>query len=178
MLEMRAAWTSVWAPLACALAVGALEAGGVVAAEPLPPAEGPVLLVVSGNLEVTNSPQGAQFDREMLYGLGLTAVDTTTAWTDGVQAFEGVLLSAVLDRVGAHGTTITATAINDYEARIPIEDAATYEVLLAAKMNGTEMTVRDRGPLWIVYPRDSYPVLMEPLFNDRWVWQLREIRVE
>lgn len=166
-----------WLSLVAAL-LFALTAAASPAAEPLPQPTGPVILVVSGAVEVTNSERGAEFDRDMLYALGLTEISTTTAWTDGVQHFEGVLLRSVLERVGASGTTITGLALNDYRALIPFEDAALYDVLLASVMNGTEMQVRDRGPLWIVYPRDGHPELQEPQYNDRWVWQLRELQVQ
>jgi hypothetical protein len=148
------------------------------AVDPLPVPIGPVILTVTGDIEVTNGERGAEFDREMLYALGLTEIHSTTAWTDGVQEFEGVLLRAVLERVGASGAEITGIALNDYAASFPIEEAELYDVLLAAIMNGETMHVRDRGPLWIVYPRDDHPVLQEPQYNDRWVWQLREINVQ
>lgn len=137
-----------------------------------------MILTVTGNIDVTNTERGAEFDREMLYALGLTEIHTTTAWTDGVQVFEGVLLRSVLERVGASGTVVTGIALNEYAAPIPIEEAERYDVLLAAIMNGEEMAVRDRGPLWIVYPREAHPELLEPQYNDRWVWQLREINVQ
>lgn len=175
---MRAAWTSWWALLRLAIALFLVAATAAAAAEPLPAPTGKVILEVKGNIAVTNAPGAAEFDRDMLYALGMTTVKTTTAWTDGVQTFDGVLLSAVLDRVGAAGTTIRATALNEYAADIPFEEAATFGVLLASTMNGEEMTVRDRGPLWVVYPRDTTAALMEPRYNDRWVWQLRELVIE
>ncbi len=166
-----------WRPVAAALLL-ALTAARVVAAEPLPEPTGPVILRVTGSIEVTNSERGAEFDRDMLETLGTAEISTTTAWTDGPQHFEGVLLRSVLERVGAAGTTITGIALNDYRAPIPFEDAARYDVLLAGVMNGTELQVRDRGPLWVVYPRDTHAELQDPQYNDRWVWQLRELQVQ
>jgi hypothetical protein len=32
--------------------------------------------------------------------------------------------------------------------------------------------------LWIVYPRDEFPELQQPEFNDRWAWQLRALEIE
>jgi hypothetical protein len=156
----------------------ALAGAPAMALDPLPPPQGPVILSVSGNIEVTNTERGADFDREMLYALGLTQVNTTTAWTDGEQAFEGVLMRAVLERLGAQGTTITATALNDFVAPVPMDEVQRYDVLLATVMNGQEMQVSDKGPIWIVYPRSDNPELQDAKFNDRWVWQLRELRVE
>ncbi|PXA98120.1 oxidoreductase [Nostoc sp. 3335mG] len=170
--------TALAAPLRLLLVALSLLISPAHALDPLPAPTGPVLLTVNGNVTVTNSPNGAEFDREMLYALGLEEVRTTTAWTDGIQVFEGVLLKSVLDRVGARGTVITATAINEYVAPIPMEDPEKYRVLLAAKMNGVEMTVRDRGPLWVVYPREDHAELLEPHRNDRWVWQVRELNVQ
>jgi hypothetical protein len=39
-------------------------------------------------------------------------------------------------------------------------------------MNGQMLTRRDKGPLWIIYPRDAVPMLREERFEHRWVWQL------
>lgn len=161
----------------CATLALVLVTGQAMALDPLPVPTAPVVLTVSGNIGVTNSEQGAHFDQKMLDALGLTEVRTTTAWTDGAQVFEGVLLRSVLERVGATGTTITGIALNDYVAPIPVEDATLYNVILASKMNGEALTVRDRGPLFVVYPRDDHPELQEPHRNDRWVWQLRELNV-
>ncbi|MFC0010777.1 molybdopterin-dependent oxidoreductase [Devosia nitrariae] len=149
-----------------------------LALDALPKPQGPVILTVSGNIEVTNSERGAEFDREMLEAFGFTEVRTTTSWTDGVQVFEGVLARAVLDRVGAKGSTVTATALNDFVAPVPMDHFRQYDVILATIMNGKQMEVSDWGPIWIVYPRDDYPELLGSKFNDHWVWQLRELRVE
>lgn len=151
---------------------------GAYAADPLPLPQGPVILTVSGNIAVTNSEQGAQFDREMLYALGLTTIETTTSWNDGNQVFEGVLARTVLERVGAEGEQVIATALNDFVAPVPMEEIENYDVLLATVMNSKQMEVSDKGPIWIIYPRNDNPELQDSKYNDRWVWQLKELRVE
>jgi hypothetical protein len=159
-------------------AVLVLGGSAAYALDPLPAPQGPVILLVSGNIEITNSAQGAQFDREMLYALGKTIVETSTSWTDGEQQFEGVLARAVMERVGASGTTVIATALNDFVSPVPMQEIEKYDVLLATHMNGKQMEVSDKGPIWIVYPRKDHPELQDSKFNDRWVWQLKEMRVE
>jgi len=136
-----------------------------------------VLLTVAGAIQETNAPGEARFDRAMLEKLGHDRVKTTTPWTDGVKTFDGIRLKTVLDRVGAHGATIKALALNDYTVTIPMEDLR-YDPLLAMTMDGRVLTRRDRGPLWIVYPRDAYETLMDPRFEDRWVWQARRLDVQ
>lgn len=160
------------------VSLAALSVAPVVAQEPLPEPTGRVILVVSGNIAVTNSDEGAAFDREMLYALGLTEIATSTPWTDGVPTFKGVLARTVLERVGAEGTTVLASALNDYTVPVPIADFMDYDVLLATEMNGQEMQVSDKGPVWIVYPRDQNPGLQNRELHDRWVWQLKSLKVQ
>ncbi len=40
------------------------------------------------------------------------------------------------------------------------------------------MPVREKGPVWVIYPMDDNPELRNDLYNDRLVWQLKEISVE
>ena len=51
-------------------------------------------------------------------------------------------------------------------------------VLLAYRMNGELMRVRDKGPLWIVYPQDQFPELRSKEIQSKWVWQIKELRVK
>lgn len=108
-------------------------------------------------------------------------LDTTTFWTNGVQHFEGVLLRDVLALAGIDpsGETgnIEAEAYNEYTVALPISDAMTWDVILARRMNGKVLTLRDRGPLWIIYPRDQDTALLDKSYNHRWVWQLRQFKL-
>jgi hypothetical protein len=147
-------------------------------AQSLPQPTGEVILTVAGKIERKNSPDGALFDRPMLEALGLQTLRTSSPWTDGVPEFQGVPARAVMAAVGAHGESVVAVALNDYQIEIPVQDFEDYPVLFALKMDGHDLTVRDRGPIWIVYPRDDYPELRNERVNARWVWQLSGLTVE
>jgi hypothetical protein len=45
-------------------------------------------------------------------------------------------------------------------------------------MNGAPMSVRDKGPLWIVYPMDDHDGLKTPETEAKMIWQLRDIAVQ
>ncbi|WP_273793041.1 molybdopterin-dependent oxidoreductase [Brucella anthropi] len=110
-------------------------------------------------------------------------LQTKTAWTEGPQSFEGVLLRDVLAAVGVDGRdatsrSITVLALNDYSIRIPLEDAYKYNVLVARRMNGRELSLRDKGPYWLVYPRDQHQELNDSRYDHRWAWQLKQIEVK
>jgi hypothetical protein len=131
----------------------------------------PVVLEVSGQIE-----QSRTFTLSELAALGTVALTTSTAWTAGSHDFEGVLVRDVLAAVGPTSSTIvTAIALNDYQADIPISDFLGYDVILAWSMDGVPMTRRDKGPLWIVYPRDTLPELQDERYEHRWVWQLNRL---
>lgn len=52
-----------------------------------------------------------------------------------------------------------------------------YDVILATTVDGKQLSVRDRGPLWVVYPTGDKPELRTPVFEARSVWQLKELRM-
>lgn len=140
---------------------------------------GPVLLTISGAIENSNSEDGnASFDLEMLQALGAETIETSTIWTEGTQSFEGVSLLALMEAVGATGDLLQATAINDYSVEIPKEDWVENGPIVAYFNNDEEMSVRDKGPLWVVYPYDSSPNYQTEVIYSRSIWQLDRITVE
>lgn len=147
-------------------------------AETLGTPTGETILTVSGKIASTNVDGTAQFDRAMLEALGTVSFETRTPWRDGVTRFEGVPLETLMTAVGASGETVTATALNDYVTDIPISDFARFAPIVALKRDGAYMTVRDHGPLFIVYPYDSDPDLQNQTYFSRSAWQLRTLVVE
>jgi hypothetical protein len=138
---------------------------------------GEVILTISGKISVTNRPGAAVFDRDMLEALGMSSFTTTTPWYDGPVTFEGVPMTRLMQAVGAAGETVTALALNDYATELPVSDFSRYGVLLALKRNGAYMPVRDKGPLFIVYPFDSHPELKSRRYYSRSAWQLAQLIV-
>jgi hypothetical protein len=160
------------------LAVCGFIAAGSADAGSLPsPTDKPVL-TISGKIGVTNKDDTAQFDRGMLEALGMETVETTTPWYSGPVKFEGVPLDKLMKEVEATGQRVSAVALNDYASEIPIEDFAKYKVILALKRNGEYMPVRDKGPLFIVYPYDSNPELKNQTYYTRSVWQVARLVVK
>jgi hypothetical protein len=104
-------------------------------------------------------------------------IRTSTPWTEGLTEFEGVLLDDVLKAVAASGQKIKAAALNDYVADVDVNTAVSAGAILAYRINGAEISVRDKGPLWIMFPFDAKPELKsEPIYSQS-VWQLRKMTV-
>jgi hypothetical protein len=144
---------------------------------PIPPPTAPVVLTVRGRLGLTHADAVVPLDIPTLESLGLIRFTTPTAWTDGLVTFEGVLLSRLLEVLAVPGnvTALAMTALDDYQVTIPAVDVRTWPVLLALKRDGQYMSVRNKGPLWVVYPRHAFPELAQAKHNSKWIWQLKEI---
>ncbi|WP_372530086.1 oxidoreductase [Hyphomonas atlantica] len=137
-----------------------------------------VVLVFSGEIAVTNQGDTAAFDRAMLEELGGDIIVTSTIWTHGVLEFEGVRLSKLAELLGIESGVFVGFAINDYSVEIPVSDAFDYQPIIAYKRDGKFMSVRDKGPLWIIYPYDLDPATNTELIFSRSIWQLDRLVVE
>jgi hypothetical protein len=135
------------------------------------------LLSINGAISRTQG-ESADFDRETLEALGTKAFETTCPWYTGAVKFEGPLMRDVLARVGADGKTLVVQALNDYVTEIPMDDFKRYDVVLALKRDGEYMSVRDKGPLFIVYPYDSDPELKSQQYYKRSAWQVARMTVK
>ncbi|MBP8237555.1 MAG: hypothetical protein KAX63_07550 [Pseudomonas sp.] len=84
----------------------------------------------------------------------------------------------MLAAAGAKGEGITAIALNDYRTEIPFSDALKYDLIVATLMNDQPMPVREKGPLFLVYPFDSKAELQAATFYNRSAWQLRALQIK
>lgn len=159
-----------------ALCVAVLPAS-VAKAQGLAKPKGEVILSISGKITHSNAEGRADFDREMLEALGMAVLKTTHSWADKETRFEGVPAARLLEAVGATGDRIKAVAINNYAIDLEAAELRKYPVMLAMKADGAELRRRDRGPIWIVYPRDAFPELKDEKHNFKWIWQLRSLEI-
>lgn len=160
-----------------AAGIGLAASGRKAGATSLPqPSEKPIL-TVSGKISVANKDSVAQFDRPMLEALGMSGFETSTPWYDGPVRFDGVRMDRLMQVVGASGDRVLAYALNDYSTELPMSDFARHNVILAMKRNGQYMSVREKGPLFIVYPFDSDPALRHQRYYSRSAWQLARLVV-
>jgi hypothetical protein len=141
------------------------------------------ILTISGKVNVgstgsASSEEGIVFDRNKLEALGMETIETKTPWYKEVVKFEGVPLDKLMQSVGANGDRVVAIALNDYSVEIPMEDFAKHHAILALKRDGEYMSVRDKGPLFVVYPYDSDPELRSQKFYSRSAWQVKQLVVK
>ncbi len=118
-----------------------------------------------------------EFSRSELKELTQTSYRTSTEFTDGLPEFSGPLARDVIASVGVGDATVAVmVAANDYQIEVPIEELMKYDVILATSVDGKRLSLRDKGPIWVMYPRDQHKELQDPAFNGRLIWQM--VRIE
>jgi hypothetical protein len=143
----------------------------------LPVPTGPVVLEITGRVLAANSAGCACFDMAMLSALPQTAFRARTPWFTDARHFTGPLLRDILVAAGARGTVLRLRALNDYRVDVPWEDAQRHDPIVARLLDGQPMAVRDKGPLFLIYPFDDRPDLRSAVYYNRSAWQLRTIEV-
>ena len=165
-----------------------LLAAGAASAQHLPEPAGPVVLTIKGSVDKTNRgpfdpfmdglmnshgvtgfQKAATFDVAMLEALGMKSLKVRYSdWPKGY-TFEGPLLRDVLTAAGARGSTIRFLGLDGYEPEIPVTDAYNHDAVLAVKADGRYLGIGGRGPVWLVYPRDTDPKL-KGMDDSKWLW--------
>lgn len=90
--------------------------------------------------------------------------------------FEGIPLRAVPERVGGKEAAVRASASNDDGIDIPWDDLK-YDPSIATSAVGNLLKVLDKGPLWIVYPRDDHGALRDDIHDSRWIRPLNWLQI-
>jgi hypothetical protein len=166
----RSSWTVLGSFLALCIGTFAM-------AEDLQVLTGPVILTISGDLDLEDDGDTVVFDRAALTALPATTFETSTVWTDGVSSFTGVSLQNLALEIGVNDGRFLATAINDYTVEIPMSDAVEGGPIIAYLMDGNEMSIRDKGPLWVIYPYDSDADFRSEVIFSRSIWQLDRLEI-
>ncbi len=103
---------------------------------------------------------------------------TATPFLPGKAKFEGVLLRDLLKAAKLASPRLVMTALNDYSVEVPAADAAQYDVIVAYKVDGHYMRIRDKGPFWLIYPLDQHPELQNEATATKMIWQMKTIEGE
>ncbi|WP_417727011.1 oxidoreductase [Roseovarius sp.] len=103
---------------------------------------------------------------------------TTTIWTESKpKKFSGPALKTILDAVGSEPGNLRLHAINDYNALFPISRMEDSVPILAMRIDDAAFSVREKGPLWIMFPFDSESRYQSEEYFTLSVWQLKQIDI-
>lgn len=139
---------------------------------------GETILTISGEIGQKNTRDSKYtLDLAMLDTMPQSEFSTSTIWTKGKITYRGVRLKTLLDQLGAKGKTLHMVAINDYAVDVPVTDAVDDGPILATRADGKPLSVREKGPVWLIYPFDDKPEYRSEVIYSRAIWQLKAIEV-
>lgn len=120
----------------------------------------------SGNLHLTLS----EFE-----SIGMSELETTTPWHKEKTRFSGVSGKKLSEYLKVTGSNVYAKALNDYEVVLPVSDLLIDGMILATRIDDIPLSVRTKGPIFLVYPFDQKPELKSEVIYGRSIWQLRAL---
>ena len=72
--------------------------------------------------------------------------------------------------------SVRLIAANDYFVDIPTGNFRDYDAILAMEADGKPLSLREKGPLWLMYPISDHAELKDPIYLRRLIWQV--VRIE
>lgn len=141
--------------------------------------DSPVILEIQGILagEGVQVPATHCLTRAEFIALPQSDFTTSTIWTDGEVTFSGVYLRDLLAYLNVKDGMIDLWAVNDYFVDMSVAEGLEDDALIASHMNGQEMTLRNKGPLWLIYPFDYDERYKSELYFSRSIWQLVRLEI-
>lgn len=152
------------------IAVLAVALSGILSSIPAAQAS-EVLLTV----QAAGDAAPVELDLEALSAMTQVEFDTTTPWTDGKHHFTGVPLKEVLASAGITEGTVRAVALNNYAVDLPVAELDDKAPVIAYHLDGQPFGIRQKGPLWIIYPFDQDTRYQTETAYGRSVWQLNRL---
>ncbi len=113
---------------------------------------------------------------KQLRDMSQETVVTGNEFVDGKRVFRGPLMRDVMRRFSSSlPKMVVLTAANDFQSAAPVKEFFKYNVILALSVDGVALSMRDKGPIWMIYPMSDFPELRDPSYNSRLIWQLISI---
>lgn len=130
-------------------------------------------------LSVRGADGETLFSDETLSALPQVSFSTKTLWTEGDIEFSGPALRSVLDAAGwgTGSQAIRLTALNDYSVTMDMSLIEPAAPIVANRMNGAPFSVRDKGPLWVMFPFDLDVRFRSETYYALSIWQLSHIEI-
>lgn len=127
-------------------------------------------------LTIKGPKRNIQYTLSQVEKIGLKKLVTSTYWPDDNGEFNGVLLRDLLRDAGIERSSrIKVTALDDYTTIIPREDWQKWDVLVATRHEKKVMSIRQKGPLRMIYPKDIGGEVAASDMRIRWIWAIKTI---
>lgn len=134
------------------------------------------LLIVNTDPGTSCGSKELVFSEQQLQALPQKTFKTKHTWATVAQEFSGPLLTDVIQQICPQAKEVYLRSLDQYSVTIDVQKVAKYEAILGLKIDGRPLTVREKGPIWLMINTDNLNVAAHNLDN-MLVWQLYYIRV-
>ncbi|MGF1749297.1 MULTISPECIES: hypothetical protein [Vibrio] len=125
----------------------------------------------------TNNVKYVISDSQLL-DMPQTTITTTLPWLEEEATFRGVTLQTLFEQSNLTlPQNLTFIALNNYQIDIPKSDIETYSPIIAIHKDDAPMSIRDKGPFWVIFPIASKPELDTTDYHAKMIWQLKNIQM-
>lgn len=143
---------------------------------PQPPGNPDKLLIVNTDPSTSCGPKELIFSEQQLQALPQKTFTTKHTWWTSAQEFSGPLMVDAIKQVCPSAEKIYLRSLDQYSVMVDLTKVAKYEPILALKIDGKPLTIREKGPIWVMIDTDGFKLPVRSLDN-MFVWQLYYIRV-
>jgi len=134
------------------------------------------VLIVNTDPSTSCGPKQLAFSVKQLEALPQTNFKTRHTWSSEAQEFSGPLLADVLNLVCPKARDIYLRSLDQYSVMVNFSKGSEFKPILALKVDGKPLTVREKGPIWVMVDADGLKIPERSLDN-MLVWQLYYIRI-
>lgn len=100
-------------------------------------------------------------------------------WEKQENTYEGILLNQLIEKYGSKDTKILKLiALDDYTIDFPKSLYENERILLAAKVDGEFISIREKGPMRIVFVDYNTEEKKYELNLEKWLWMIKKIEFQ
>lgn len=108
----------------------------------------------------------------------LTQATLYNPWEKRTETYKGVLLTDFIHAFGRPGIrSLVLKAIDDYEATFTQADWENFRIILVTQVNGHYISVREKGPMRVVFPDYDTREKAYELNLPKWLWMINRIEL-
>ncbi|GHD76625.1 molybdopterin-dependent oxidoreductase [Vogesella fluminis] len=115
------------------------------------------------------------FTLKDLAALPQSEIITQTPWTKAKSRYQGVSLAMLLKKLQITSSSVKIRALNDYWAQVPVAEIDKYKAILATHADGKALTIRNKGPVWLMLPLSEHPEINKEQYHSYMVWQVHSV---
>lgn len=129
-------------------------------------------------LKVTDVNQtSSSVELTTLKTLPVHQISTRTPWEEGLHTYTGFNPNDLLNALDIKGHILRLYAFNHYITEIPLSDFNSQTAIIAYEKDGRPISVRNKGPLMVIYNFDGNEELRNERYYSRAIWQIEAIEV-